>query len=104
MTNLIDATGLFELKKEAHTKGLKFTAYRDTVEYADELSDELLYTMCDIMQYHGFNLDDKVLADDFAFINMFIQATVDRQLGIENPMIKDMDFCIGEMKDEIVNK
>ena len=26
------------------------------------------------------------------------------KLGIENPMIQDMDFCIGEMKDEIVNK
>lgn len=100
MTNVIDATHVFELKSEANKKGLKFAAYRDTIEYSNELSNELLYTMLDILMYHGFEVEENSkLCDDLSFINMFIQAAVDRQFDIENAMIEDMDFCISEMKN-----
>ncbi|NDB28200.1 hypothetical protein EB169_04135 [archaeon] len=99
MNNLINAKELFELKREANSKGLKFSAYRDTIEYSNELSNELLYMLCDVLCYHGFDVSSKKITDDLSFINMYIQAAVDRQLNIENPLIEDMDFCIEEMKN-----
>ena len=59
MNNLINAKELFELKREANSKGLKFSAYRDTIEYSNELSNELLYMLCDVLCYHGFDVSSK---------------------------------------------
>lgn len=99
MTNLIDAKNIFELKKEADTKGLKFAAYRDTVEYSTEVATEITYTILDILAYHGFDETNTKLLDDIVFINMYIQAAVDRQLDLENPLIEDMDFIMQEINE-----
>jgi hypothetical protein len=100
MSNVINAEHLF-LSEGTKIHGFKnYGAYRDTVEYSNLLSEEVLNISLDILDYHGINVEDEKLIDDFTFINMFIEAAVDRSLGLKNEICDEMDLIIADMKKD----
>lgn len=100
MSNVINAEHLF-FREGTKIHGFKnYGAYRDTVEYSNLLSEEVLNISLDILDYHGINVEDEKLIDDFTFINMFTQAAVDRALGLQNDMCDEMDIIIADMKKD----
>lgn len=95
MTNVIDARDIFATKRHAPIKGFKnYGAYRDTVEYSQLLSEEVADITLDILEYHGIDISNDQIINDFAFINMFVQAAVDRSLGLSNELCTVMDDTI----------
>jgi hypothetical protein len=101
MTNVVDATHMFDSVKKSPVKGFKnYGAYRDTVEYSEELSLEAINLCLDILEYHNIDTDNQKLLDDFSFINIFVNAAIDRQLGLENPVLEEMDQVVMEWKTD----
>lgn len=102
MSNVINAEHLFTHENNnARIHGFKnYGAYRDTIEYSNLLSEEVLNISLDILDYHGVNMEDEKLIDDFSLINIFLQAAVDRTFGLKNEMTEVMDDMIAEMKKE----
>lgn len=101
MTNVVDATQMFQLNRKSPVEGFKnYGAYKNTVEYSEELSMDVVNLCIDYLEYNNIDMDIDKLVDDFSFINIFVNAAIDRQLGIENPIISEMDEVVLEWKQE----
>tara|TARA_B100000497_G_C7669657_1_gene404048 strand:- start:815 stop:1144 length:330 start_codon:yes stop_codon:yes gene_type:complete len=101
MTNVVDATHIFQLNQKSPVEGFKnYGAYEDTLKYSEELSMDVINLCVDYLEYNNIDTDMDKLVDDFSFINIFVNAAIDRQLGLENPVLTEMDEVIEEWKKE----
>tara|TARA_B100001094_G_scaffold295956_1_gene317774 strand:- start:33244 stop:33555 length:312 start_codon:yes stop_codon:yes gene_type:complete len=102
MGDLVDAKNIFEIRKFINAKDLEgIQNYIEAEEYGRSISHSLMVNIIDAIDQSGFNITEKRMLDDLTFINMAINATLDRQLGVDNQFYQHIGKMIQKIKSEI---